>query len=302
MNDLTAPGPRVSVILPTYNREALLARAISSVLKQTFADFELIIVDDGSTDTTREFVAGINDTRLRYYRHEKSGGPSAARNTGLRSARGEFIAFLDSDDEWYPEKLEKQLAVFAAALPQVGLVYTGASRIYGGQSVPWVPECRGDVLGNLLSGNVVGSPTAVMLSRAAVHDTGLFDEELVGHEDLDYWIRVATKYHCEFVGEELVRINECATDRISFDPRIIGASFYFVKKHAALLRRHGRCVEYVRRSGKFMYGLNGNRAAALKFLALAIRICPWAPSAWINYCRYAVRWRLQPERGSAAPR
>src|SRR4030042_5052103 len=103
--------PTVSIIIPTYNRAHLVMRAINSVLDQSFQDFEIIIVDDASRDNTEKMVSGIRDKRIFYIRHEKNRGGSAARNTGIKQARGEYIAFLDSDDEWLPEKLEKQLKV-----------------------------------------------------------------------------------------------------------------------------------------------------------------------------------------------
>ena len=116
--------PTVSIIIPTYNREQLLGRAIKSVLAQTYQDFELIIVDDGSTDNTERLVKSFNSEKTRYIRHRKNKGPAAARNTGIRSAKGDYIAFQDSDDEWMPEKLEKQMRAFTTAPPEVGVVYT----------------------------------------------------------------------------------------------------------------------------------------------------------------------------------
>ncbi|RLF83553.1 glycosyl transferase, partial [Thermococci archaeon] len=104
--------PTVSVIIPTYNRANLLKRAIASVLNQTFTDFELIVVDDASPDNTPEVVRSINDGRIRYVRLKKNSGGPVARNTGIRKARGRFIALLDDDDEWLPNRLELQIKKF----------------------------------------------------------------------------------------------------------------------------------------------------------------------------------------------
>src|SRR5215468_5764628 len=104
--------PRVSVVVPVFNRPIAVARAINSVLVQTCQDFEIIVVDDASTDDTAAAVASIRDSRVRSIRHDRNRGGSAARNTGIEAAGAPLVAFLDSDDEWLPSKLERQLAVF----------------------------------------------------------------------------------------------------------------------------------------------------------------------------------------------
>lgn len=124
--------PTVSVILPTYNRAHLVGRAIQSVLDQMYQDFEIIVVDDGSGDNTEEIINGFTDTRIRYVKHQKNKGGSAARNTGIKLAKGKYIAFQDSDDEWLPDKLEKQMKAFKKASDEVGVVYTGFHRIKDG--------------------------------------------------------------------------------------------------------------------------------------------------------------------------
>ena len=123
----TENNPTVSIIIPTYNRSRLIARAVKNVLNQTYQDFELIIVDDGSTDGTREVVAGFSDERIRYVQHDKNRGEAAARNTGIKVARGEYIASHDSDDEWLHEKLAKQIRAFENCSPEIGVVYTALS-------------------------------------------------------------------------------------------------------------------------------------------------------------------------------
>ena len=118
--------PIVSVVIPTFNRAHLIMRALQSVLTQTFTAWETIVVDDGSTDDTETVVLSLGDSRIRYCRQPENRGPAAARNRGMREAKGEFIAFLDSDDEWFPDKLELQVARFRELPETVGLIYTGA--------------------------------------------------------------------------------------------------------------------------------------------------------------------------------
>ena len=119
-----AANPKVSVVVTTYNRAALLPRAIRSVLAQTYEDYELIIVDDCSTDDTPDVIRTFVDSRIRVVRHAENTGQSAAINTGIRLARGEYIAFLDDDDEWVESKLLRQVRALDESDPRVGLVYT----------------------------------------------------------------------------------------------------------------------------------------------------------------------------------
>ena len=115
--------PLVSVIIPTRNRVEMLCRAVNSVLSQTFDNLECIVVDDESHDNTEKVINSFEDDRLKYFRHEKNKGASAARNTGIRQSQGEFIAFLDDDDEWLDEKLEKQVNLLENLPSKYGMVY-----------------------------------------------------------------------------------------------------------------------------------------------------------------------------------
>ena len=122
--------PSVSVIIPTYNYGRFIERAVNSVLSQSYQDYEIIIIDDGSTDDTKNrVVVKYHDERIIYIRHDMNRGPSAARNTGIKSSKGEFIAFLDSDDEWEPDKLYHQINLFRNASSDIGCVYCGARNI-----------------------------------------------------------------------------------------------------------------------------------------------------------------------------
>src|SRR5688572_2235335 len=117
--------PNVSVIIPTHNRAESVFNAVTSVIKQTLEDIEIIVVDDASNDNTAEALARLRDKRIRFIRHEMNKGGAAARNTGILNCKSDYIAFLDDDDEWLPEKLAKQMAVLLASPPEVGCVYTG---------------------------------------------------------------------------------------------------------------------------------------------------------------------------------
>lgn len=181
--------PKISVIIPTFNRAHLIAKAIESVLNQTITDFELIVVDDGSTDNTEEVVHSFTDPRLRYLK-QLNGGPSVARNAGIQAATGEFIAFLDSDDLFLPEKLSVQMAKVVDN-PAVGLVYglyLSNTEREGSLKVAGVcyPQLE---LRDLLLGPAFQWST-VLIRRALLEQAGGFDETL-GGEDWELTLRLA---------------------------------------------------------------------------------------------------------------
>jgi glycosyltransferase involved in cell wall biosynthesis len=198
--------PTVSVVLPTYNRAPLLSRAVTSVLDQTYRDFELIIVDDASTDGTAKVVEGFLDTRIRYIRNKQQEGAAASRNIGIKATKGSLIGFQDSDDEWLPEKLEKQVAAFSNASPGVGVVFTGfvtvgpSGRSY--RPAPWVRTTDGDIHLELLKGNFVGTPAA-LVKRECLEKVGGFNEMLASLEDWELWLRISKYYRFMFLKEPL---------------------------------------------------------------------------------------------------
>jgi len=190
--------PCVSVAISTWNRAHLVGRAIRSALAQTFEDFELFVVDDGSTDATPEVLAGVDDGRLRRVRHDQNYGISRTRNTALGLARGEWLAFLDDDNEWAPDYLERQLA-FAASRPGAGVTYCRARRrsARSGAEVE-LPELRqGRVFCDLVEG---WNPfvSSALIRRAILLEAGGVDERLRATEDRDLWMRLAQR--TEFAG------------------------------------------------------------------------------------------------------
>jgi glycosyltransferase involved in cell wall biosynthesis len=194
---VTAKKPQVSVVVPTYNRGGFIRETIESVLMQTYADFEVIVVDDGSTDGTAEIISTIVDDRIHYHWQENSGLPARARNVALSAARGRYVAFLDSDDLWLPEKLESQIRCFAAH-PDAGLVYCDA--MYFGQTASHGRSLiRGMLEGNIFDGllvrNRIPALTAVV-RRECLDSVGQFSEEpaLRSAEDYHLWLRIARRF------------------------------------------------------------------------------------------------------------
>jgi glycosyltransferase involved in cell wall biosynthesis len=198
----TSLNPLVSVVVITYNGAEFVGRAIESVLRQSWGNLELIVVDDGSTDDTPGVIARFDDPRLRYLK-QTNRGPNAARNYGIRESRGDFVAFLDCDDWWLPEKLCRQVAR-AREEPGAGLVYSLALsvRSSGEEGPRFGTVNNGRVIDKLLHGNcIAGSASSAMVSRKAIAAVGLFDESLHYAEDWEYWIRIASQFDVACVPE-----------------------------------------------------------------------------------------------------
>lgn len=184
--------PEISVIIPTFNRVEVLPRALNSVLNQQNVSFEVLVIDDGSTDGTRELIAG-SFPQVSYF-YQQNQGPSAARNRGIENARGTWIAFLDSDDEWMPGKLEAQLGFFFAE-PSYRIAQTEEIWIRNGKRVNAMNKHKkygGWIFEKCLPLCNV-SPSAVMVHRKLFDEIGLFDETLPACEDYDLWLRIAAK-------------------------------------------------------------------------------------------------------------
>lgn len=186
------------MIIPTFNRAAFLREAIDSVLAQTEKDFELIVVDDGSTDATRDVVESYGE-RVRYF-FQPNAGASAARNCGIKNARGQFIAFLDSDDLWQPKKLSRQIA-WMKAHPEIMLCYTDEIWIRRGVRVNQkkIHAKTGGWIYPLCLPRCIISPSSVLMRRELFEAVGVFDEQLPICEDYDLWLRVASRFEVGFL-------------------------------------------------------------------------------------------------------
>jgi len=195
----------VSVIIPVYNRAATIARAIRSVLGQSYSDFEIVVVDDGSRDGTGQIVQTFQSqtNKIRYF-FQTNAGPSAARNRGIAMAKGEYLAFLDSDDLWYSFKLAKQLPLFDAD-PDLGLVYSWAEVTNpAGKRQFRNSSHAGCCLEQLLSeGNFIATSSA-MVRKTVMAQVGGFDESLQGSEDIDLWLRIAGQFKIGCVEDYLM--------------------------------------------------------------------------------------------------
>lgn len=287
--------PTVSVIIPTYNRATLLRRAVDSALSQTMSELEVLVVDDGSSDDTAGVIGSYGDARLRYLRQASNMGVSAARNRGMREARGEFIAFLDSDDEWLPHKLELQVERLRQSPSDVGLLY-GAVENHdeGGHRDTHVPSHRGDVFDDFLTVNVIHGTSSVVIRRSVVATVGFFDEGIPAIEDYDYWLRVARFFRVDFVEEPVSRYYDLRSqDRKSVNVQEnLEARAWFYDKHGAAMRQADVAHHFLLRSVRRHLRTGDVRSAR----RLAVRAARHAPTRIEPYRRIfgtLVPWRLR---------
>lgn len=200
--------PQVSVIIPSYNAVNTILETVESVLAQSYSNFELLIVDDGSTDQTLEIVESINDPRIRVFKYVNAGvqGPAAGRNRGLAHARGKLIAFLDHDDVWLPEKLQCQVEALvdnpdaAVAYCWVDMIDTNGKIIGPGTHV----IVDGNAFDALLRGCFPLTGSNPLIRRSTLDQLGLFDEEIGYCDDWDMWLRISESYEFTCIPRPLV--------------------------------------------------------------------------------------------------
>jgi glycosyltransferase involved in cell wall biosynthesis len=234
----------VSIIIPTYNREGLIESSVRSVLKQTYSNFEIIIVDDGSTDGTPEVVSSLTkeDKRCHYIRHDTNIGAQAARQTGIKAAKGELIAFLDSDDKWYPEKLEKQVEAFESLPEKVGVVHSDCDVFYefARQKKRFgVPKFSGYVYEGLLRRPGPLYPCLMIRRKCFKEIPDAIDPNVPSYQEWDISINLAKKYDFYFIDEPLMAYNIHKRETISGNPqREIEGYIYVVEKHREEILKH----------------------------------------------------------------
>ncbi len=297
----------VSVVIPTHNRVDLLPRAIESVLNQTYKDIELIVVSDGSTDSTDDLMGNYaNDSRIKYINYKPAKGGNYARNTGFDAATGDYVAFLDDDDEWLPTKIEKQVALMEAD-DEVGLVYTGIKCIYVNENItyPFIPTLRGDLSKEILFQNCVGSTSSVMLRRSHCRACR-FDENLQALQDFDLWIKVLQGCKADVVSEPMVNYYNYRnqTQVSSSTAKYIQATDYINKKYADLFAKLTPQEYKLKQFNDIM--LLGNKAMrnnspaeARKFYiqAMHTRLSPSSIASWVlSFFGYKTMLRIKSKR------
>ena len=249
----TIPG-LITVIIPTYNRSELLARSVSSVLAQTYPTLELIIVDDGSTENIFEAVEAIAPGSATVIRRESRGGAAAARNTGCEVARGEFIAFLDSDDEWLPEKLEAQIS-FLGGNPEIALCCTAFVLVRGDGQEEIRKFGKNEMdTADLAFGCEVSPGSSLVFRNELFSGIGLFDTTIPRFEDWDWLVRGSALSRIGLINKPLCKVY--AGPRPT-EEMVLASTFRMKALHGSTFRREGVC-HYLR----FRAGLLHEEAAA----------------------------------------
>jgi glycosyltransferase involved in cell wall biosynthesis len=279
--------PKVSIVIPTYNRAPLLGRAIGSVLAQSYTDFELIVVDDASTDNTVAVVKGLNDSRIRYLCHKTNLGGSAARNTGIMASRGEYVAFQDSDDEWLPDKLEKQVELLNACGEEVGVTYSAFQRLTGETAVTFPPAeitlREGDISRQVLQRSFISTQTLLIRKSCLESLCEGFDERLPRFQDWEMVIRLALVTHFRFIDEPLVVVydtpgNLTSNKQVSISARqiILDKHFDSLKESPAILAGHYCDLGHLN-------SLYCSAAAGRSWFGRAIGLQPLSVKAWVGW-------------------
>jgi len=242
--------PTVSVVIPTYDRPEMLQRAVESVVQQTYDSVELLVVDDHSPTPASETLERIETDTLRSVeciRHDENQGHPAARNTGMELAEGEFIAFLDDDDEWLEKKIEKQVERFQESPESVGIVYTGLNQRNKDGSINAVttPSLTGDVTKQLLVDDFIGTGSMYMIRSDAYESIGGFDERFPAWVDWDYSLRLSLEYEFAVITEPLVNRYVGGHDQSSdnYEIRKETASQLLLQKYRSVACNYGTMME-----------------------------------------------------------
>jgi len=295
---LVASEPVVSVIIPTYNREAYLREAVESVFSQTLSDLVLIVVDDGSTDGTRPYLRTLTDPRLRLIEHQHCANPARLRNVGLAAARGGWIAFLDSDDLWYPDKLERQLHVLRAR-PECRWSYTAVRRIDGQgneYSAPPGPQPHGGwILEQLVDRSAGIALPTVMVDRRELAHAGGFDESFPRCEDYELWTRLAARSEVAALAEPLAAVRTHEGNVPTWRPE----AFEQMERVYRTLMAGGGSPGFMRRCEKAyawtqvgraaLHRVRGDYGRALKALGPALRLDCWTVRGWVELAKTALQ-------------
>ncbi len=299
--------PKVSVIIPAYNMARYTVEAIKSVLNQTFKDYEIVVVDDGSTDNTKELLQPYIESHQITYIYKENGGACSARNVGIRVSRGEYIAFLDCDDLWLPKKLEISIDLLDSH-PEIGFVYSRAIIIDKKGDNLWFSKERcysgENALEKLIFRNFIRSSSPVV-RKECFKKVGLFDETIFHPADRDMWLRISEYFPIKYINIPLIkyRVGEWSY----FERNIELAKAESLKVLEKTFERHkfpkrvkGRAIAYIYLNSSLAYSRKLELQKAKKEILTALRIYPFCVKSYIilfllylvgRYMPFIYRWK-----------
>jgi len=287
----------VSVIIPAFNRIELLGRAVSSALNQTCVDLEVLVVDDGSKEDVPSALRPFDDKRLRYHRRDANQGISAARNYAASLSRAKYLAFLDSDDEWMPEKIASQLARLSLKGPQYRACYTKVTAIDDTTGKPLFTtdfDKEGDLLSDLLYEPKM-TTSSLMLERELLEEVGGFDERIHFGEDWDLYLRLTqhSPFACAPEALTLYHIHDRgrATDNMDRNPLIVRSFSTLFENNQRLFHTDRRAWSRFLVQMGYYQASGGQRRAAMGSFLRAVIHDPLEKSAYLSIARLIKGWK-----------
>jgi len=241
--------PEISAIITTFNRANFLKKAIRSALNQTFKDFELLILDNNSTDETETVVKGFPDKKIKYIKHRPL-NISQARNLGIKEAKGKYIAFLDDDDDWLPNKLKDQIEIFKKEKdPEVMMIYGGFIRTYANskKTEKYIPQSKGKITATLLwqKDPVTGSASNPLIKKEIFKKIGGYDEKVLTGEDWEFYLRLSKKYKINFTDKIVLNINQHPGPRLGYKIKeAIDLEILIINKYQEIFKKNRRLLSF----------------------------------------------------------
>jgi glycosyltransferase involved in cell wall biosynthesis len=279
-------GGKISVVMPTHNRADFLGKSIDSVLSQTYEDFEIIVIDNNSTDNTEEILKKYKDRRIKYVRNNENRGAGGARNQGIGLAEGSYITFLDSDDQLLPTKFEKQLTKLHTLPNNCGLVYCGFCYVSNQTSKPVkyvFPKFYGNVYDDVIEKNLFPIH-APIIKKECFERCGMFDTTLAACEDWDLWIRFAKYYEFAFVPEILAKYTIHGQQKSIDIKSTIMAMESIVEKYQSELHERPRALANRLKRIASLYCLNDKPVEGRKYFIASIRSNPFHYGTYVHLC------------------
>lgn len=233
--------PFFSIIIPVFNRKEKISIAIQSVLDQSFNNWELLVIDDNSSDNTSEVIKSFKDPRISYFKNNKNFGAAYSRNRGIEKAKGEIISFLDSDDQFFPDFLTKTFLFFQNKSRDIGFCWTGLKVKYTSKTKEeiWNPKIKNSAYYSFLKELRIGSGCGISILKEVFSKCGMFNEELSAAEDTDFFLRIVQEFDFGVIDEILVFIDKSGKDRLSLNYHNNAESYNkFIHQHWPMINKY----------------------------------------------------------------